>query len=135
MSDYRHHAERFDVPGGWIYFGGPLPSPVYVADPSAWAKQPNDPRLDQIVAGIASIQQEITRMSETQDTIANEVVTLKSNMVGLHAGITGIQGRLDAALAAAAATTDPAVLTDLQAVNTDLKAVVDGLAPAAAAAA
>ena len=135
MSDYRHHSERFDVPGGWIYFGGPLPSPVYVADPSAWAKQPNDPRLDQIVAGIASIQQEITRMSETQDTIANEVATMKTNMANLHSGVTDIQARLAAAIAAGTGNTDPAVLADLTAINADLVGVVAALAPSAAPAA
>lgn len=70
MSDYRHHAERFDVPGGWIYFGGPLPSPVYVADPSQWAHapattSPPDPRLDQVLSLLQQLRQDIQTMSGT----------------------------------------------------------------------
>jgi hypothetical protein len=89
---------------------------------------PDDPRFDRALELLREIQQELHTMSETQDTLAAEVATLKSNMAGLHTGISDIQTRLAAALASGGG--DPAVLADLHAINSDLEAVVAALAPA-----
>jgi len=101
MSDYRHHAERFDVPGGWIYYGGPLPSPVYVADPSQWAHapattSPPDPRLDQVLSLLQQLRQDIQTMSGTLSdkldaataAVETDVATVSAEVSQLLASMT-----------------------------------------------
>jgi predicted nucleic acid-binding Zn-ribbon protein len=86
-----------------------------------------------ILAQLAAILTEIRKMSATQDNLATEVATLKSNVAALHSGVSDIQARLDAALASAAnSVTDPTALTDLHSINDDLKSMVASLAPATA---
>lgn len=87
--------------------------------------------LPLIRADICSLTTKVHTMSETQDTLAAEVATLKTNMALLHTGVADIQTRLTSALAAAAnAGADPAALSDLHGINTDLASVVAALAPA-----
>jgi chromosome segregation ATPase len=86
-----------------------------------------DPRLDEILAGVRCIQQEIERMSGTQDTLTQEVATLKTNMANLHAGLADLQTRL-ANITAAGIVSDPAALAELSSINADLASVVTTLA-------
>ncbi len=117
---------RYQVPGGWIYHGS-LPNAVFVPDPTVDLLG-----FAQILAAIADLATELRAMSDTQDTIAAEIATLKSNMTGLHTAVQEIQARLTTALAAAAnAGTDPAALSDLHAINADLAGIVTGLSPPA----
>jgi hypothetical protein len=69
MSDHRYGsgAPCIEVPGGWIYFGGPLNSPVLVSDPAQWARTDDSiaGRLDRILESLSNLHLELHRMSQT----------------------------------------------------------------------
>lgn len=88
-----------------------------------------DRRMGEIIGLLEIINRRMQHMSDTQDTIAAEVATLKDNMTKLHAGVTDIQARLAAALAGD--TSDPQVVSDLHGINNDLASVIAAMAPAA----
>ena len=98
----------------------------------AAARAPHhNPRLDEIVFLLRTLNEKVDTMSATTSTTAQEVATLQTNMTALHGAVTDIQSRLAAALANPAGTDNPAVTAELHAINTDLEGVVTSMAPPA----
>jgi hypothetical protein len=120
---YTYDPSCTEVPGGWIYHGGPLQSPVYVADPSKWALPPNDPRLDQILAAIATLHQELHRMSQSSqehaDALAAQITALDAT---LQSGITAIQAEIATLKQANPAVNFAALDTAVATLGTDVAA-------------
>jgi hypothetical protein len=145
MSDYnnnRHRPERIDVPGGWIYFGGPLNSPVLVSDPAQWAPHANtlnintpDPQLVQVLAALQQLTDRINTMSGSIDTaITNLTAQVAADTSATSAATTMING-FAAQLAAAVAAAQNAGATPAQLQSfTDLGAAVQANADALSAA-
>ena len=96
---------RFAVPGGWIYYGAALASPVLVSDPAEWRHAVgtlHEHTVSTILAGLSTINQEIKTMSGTISTQIDAVTVkfqadvdaITSQIADLHAQITALQGGL-----------------------------------------
>jgi len=88
---------RISVPGGWIYVGGPLTTPVVIQDPRLWAPAP---RTASILAAINRISLEILTMSTTlSGQLDADTAALQSDLANLTSGITSLEQQLAAAVA------------------------------------
>lgn len=97
-----------------------------------------DPRLDQILAALVTLQQEFTTMSGTLDTEITQLQTdVAAETTVVNSAVTliaGFSAQLTAAIAAAtAAGASPAELTELTALDTSITASSTALAAAVAA--
>lgn len=96
MFDQHDQPHRFDVPGGWIYFGGPLCSPVLVSDPTHWALSDSllsliNKKVSSIMATVADVEAALASNETKQDSIINllkvEAATLADTQAQLAAAI------------------------------------------------
>jgi hypothetical protein len=98
----------FEVPGGWIFFGGPLPGAVLVSDPAKWAPDATvisevNRKVDKIMATVADVEAALASNETKQDTI---IGLLKTEAADLK----DTREQLAAAIAAGA---DPAALQNV----------------------
>lgn len=97
MSDTIHGVRFIEVPGGWIYFGGPLSHPVPVSDPAYWAPDEtarlnlvrllstlND-KVDTIMATLADIQTAETEQATAITGVLDEITQLKAALAAAQA--------------------------------------------------
>ena len=127
--------ERIDVPGGWIYHGGPLSHPVLVSDPSQWAL--NETSAGAILAAISNLQLELRTMSTTiSGELDADTTLLQGDLATLTTGITSLETQLATALAGVTpgSTVTQAQVDGLTAVHTSFAALAASIpqpAPAA----
>lgn len=86
----------YAVPGGWIFYGGPLIVPVLVRDPIQWA-MPNtllrevNSKVNNIMATIADVQAALASVETKEATIIGllktEAATLADTQAQLAAAI------------------------------------------------
>jgi hypothetical protein len=132
--DLRDGARVIAVPGAWIYYGGPLSSPVLVSDPTQWAL--NETNAGKILAAIQQLQLEIRTMSTTiSGEIDAATASLQADLATLTTGVTHLEAELAAAIAGVTpgSTITQAQVDALTAVHTSfaaLAASIPQVAPA-----
>jgi hypothetical protein len=129
----RHRAERIDVPGGWIYYGGPLASPVLVSDPAQWA-QTNDSiagKLDRVLDSLSIIHQELHTIMASLSDILTDVTDEGTAIAGISTLVAGLRQQIADALSGT--TLPPAVQTQIDAIFTQAEANKAAIATALAA--
>lgn len=97
-----YEAQRVNVPGGWIYYGGPLSIPVLVSDPARWSlTEANgavyaqlstiNHKVDVLMATVADVQAALALNESRENTIigllTTEAQTLKDTQAQLAAAI------------------------------------------------
>lgn len=124
----RHRASRFEVPGGWIYYGGPLASPVLVSDPAQWARSADNRA---VLEAIANVSQEIRTMSQTlQQSIQADSAAIAADLQGVAGALTTLATNI-AALQAQLQPGATVTAADVAALDT-VKTNADALAATAA---
>jgi hypothetical protein len=124
--------ERIEVPGGWIYYVGPLSHPVLVSDPARWTLNETDARA--ILAAICNLRQELRTMSTTiSGEIDAATKELQADLATLTIGVTQLETELAAALAGVTpgSTVTQAQVDALTAVHTSFAALAASIPPAA----
>jgi hypothetical protein len=130
-SSYESH--RIQVPGGWIYHGGPLSHPVLVLDPDVWGPGRATAAVDPILAAIDHLKQEIRTMSTTiSGEIDAATKELQADLATLTTGVTQLEAELAAALAGVTpgSTVTQAQVDALTAVHTSFAALAASISPA-----
>jgi hypothetical protein len=130
---YRGTAQRIEVPGGWIYYGGPLSGPVLVSDPSQWAQSPAAVagQLERVLASLSNLHLEFHRMSQSSQEHADALAaTLNTMDATLKSGLAAITAEIATLKASNPAVDFTGIDTAVANLGTDVAAAA-AVAPAA----
>lgn len=104
QSDHSSNsAQTIQVPGGWIYHGGPLPNPVLVSDPASWAPL-NETNARAVLAQLASLNTQLFTLNVKANTIMATVADVQAALAANETKEATIIGLLQTEAQTLAAT-------------------------------